>query len=107
MIRKIKPTIVAVDIMIIAERIISLNPNSFIITANVAIHGKNIVSIVAMITSCIAVNVPIGKLKRVPTARSFLKKPLISTTDVSPGKPNKVDIIGWKIVAIKLITPKV
>ena len=99
MIRRIIPTIIAVVIMIRAERIMSGIPSSLIITTKVAIQGKNMVSMVAIITSCNAENVPAGKLSRVPTARSFLRNPLMRTIEVSPGRPKRVVMMGWKRLA--------
>ena len=81
-------------IIISVDFIRSFTPSSFHKTINVAIHGNDMESNVAAMNSCLAESASGASM---PTATSFLKKPIIRATIASFGKPNKPLIIGANI----------
>jgi hypothetical protein len=75
----------------------SLYPNSFKSTTKVAMQGKNIESTTQATINCFDVN---ASGASIPTATSFLKKPVKIATIDSFGSPSKPVITG----AVKLAT---
>ena len=85
-------------IIIRVDLIKSFRPNSFHKTIKVATHGNDLANNVAAINNCLTES---PKGISIPTATSFLKKPITKATMDSLGKPNKPCRIGAKIAVIK------
>ena len=88
------PTMILIVIIMRVDLIRPFTPSSFHKTINVAIHGNDMANNVVAINNCFAESASGASM---PTATSFLKKPIIRATIASFGKPNKPLIIGANI----------